>query len=56
MSFDLFSRRKLLLDFAGGFSLGSIPLHAIAGFKLFGQNEYAFLYAAQSGCPPKESS
>lgn len=46
MSFDLFSRRKLLFDYAGGFSLGSVPLHAIAGFKSFGHNENAPLYAA----------
>ena len=31
VALNLLGRGKLVLDFAGGFSLWSIPLHAIAG-------------------------
>jgi hypothetical protein len=41
VALNLLGRGKLVLHFAGGFSLWSIPLHAIAGFKLFSHNEHA---------------
>jgi hypothetical protein len=31
MAFDRFGSSKLLFDRAGRFSLGSVPLHAVAG-------------------------